>query len=104
MTAFKESPYFFADVCEQGVDPPPPFADTSAKGRLLFYASPCYLVSADCPALFTGRLFVTLDHVVTQLNYKVGAISTEHSSSELRVIRTNVRQVDSYFLHLTMYT
>ena len=32
----------------------------------------------------------------------VGAISTEHSSTELRVIGTNDHRVDSYFLHLTM--
>ena len=29
------------------------------------------------------------------------AISPEHSSSEIRVILTNVHQVDTYFLHLT---
>ena len=33
-----------------------------------------------------------------------GAISTEHISSELRVIGTNVHRVDSYFLHLTIQT
>ena len=33
-----------------------------------------------------------------------GAISTEHSSSELRVIGTNAHRFDSYFLHLTMHT
>ena len=32
---------------------------------------------------------------------KVGAISTEHSASELKVIRTTVRRVDSFLLHLT---
>ena len=30
-----------------------------------------------------------------------GAISTEHSSSELRVIQTNDHRVNSYFLHFT---
>ena len=35
---------------------------------------------------------------------EVGAITTEHSSSELRVIRNNVHQVDYYFLDLTMHT
>ena len=34
----------------------------------------------------------------------VGAISTEHSSSEMRVIGTNAHQVDSCFLLLTMHT
>ena len=38
------------------------------------------------------------------LSINVGSISTEHSSSELRVIRTNAHQVDSYFLHFTMHT
>ena len=34
----------------------------------------------------------------------IGAISTaHHSSSELRVIRTNAHRVDSYFLHLFMH-
>ena len=33
-----------------------------------------------------------------------GALSTEHNSSELRVIETNAHRVDSYFLHLTMQT
>ena len=33
-----------------------------------------------------------------------GAISTEHSSSDLRVIRTNAHPVDSYFIPLTMLT
>ena len=35
---------------------------------------------------------------------KVGAISTKHSSSELRVIRPNAHQGVSYFVHLTMHT
>ena len=33
-----------------------------------------------------------------------GAISNNHSSSELRVVGTIVHQVIFYFLHLTMYT
>ena len=33
-----------------------------------------------------------------------GAISTEHSLSELMVIRTNANRVASYFLNLTMHT
>ena len=33
----------------------------------------------------------------------IGAIATEHSSSELRVIGTNAHRVDSYFLHLSMH-
>ena len=32
-----------------------------------------------------------------------GAISTEHGSSELRVIGTTVYRIDSCFLHLTPY-
>ena len=32
-----------------------------------------------------------------------GAISTEHSPSELMVIGTDAHRVDSYFLHLTMH-
>ena len=35
---------------------------------------------------------------------KYGAISTEHSSSKLRVIGTTAHRVDFYFLHLTMHT
>ena len=35
--------------------------------------------------------------------YRMVHISTKHSSSELRIIRTNVHRVDSYFLHLTMH-
>ena len=31
-----------------------------------------------------------------------GAVSTEHSSAELRVIRTNFHRVNSYLLHLTL--
>ena len=31
-------------------------------------------------------------------------ISTEHGSSELRVIQTKVHRVDPYFLHLTLHT
>ena len=34
---------------------------------------------------------------------ETGAISTEHSSSDLRVIRTNVHRANSSFLHLTMH-
>ena len=33
-----------------------------------------------------------------------GAISKEHSSSELRVIGTNAHRIDSYFLQLTKHT
>ena len=35
---------------------------------------------------------------------QIGAISTEDSLSELRVIGTNVYRVDPFFLHLTMHT
>ena len=38
---------------------------------------------------------------VVQATRPTGAISTEHSSSELMVIGTNAHRFDSYFLHLT---
>ena len=37
-------------------------------------------------------------------NLLTGAISTEHSLSELRVIGTNAHWVDSYFFHYTMHS
>ena len=42
--------------------------------------------------------------ILTDFNLNFGAISTEHSASELTVIRTNDYRVDFYFLHLTMLT
>ena len=42
--------------------------------------------------------------LTTLLQWQLGAITKEHSSSELRVIGTNAHRVDSYFLHLTMHT
>ena len=36
--------------------------------------------------------------------YSTRYMSTEKSSSELRVIGTNAHRVDSYFLNLTMHT
>ena len=57
--------------------------------------------------ILNKHLNITLiNHWFIHLNYKLyfGAISTEHFSSELRVIGTTARRVDSYFLHITMHT
>ena len=46
-----------------------------------------------------GRPCGILSLISTNISF--GAIETENSSSELRVMGTNPQQVDYYFLHLT---
>ena len=64
----------------------------------------------DEPVLLLGGVerpgvpLVYTNNKVTFLKTIFGAISTEHSSSELRVIETNAYWVDTDFLHLTIHT
>ena len=85
------------------------------KLKFPFLALPSSAIAA-LPASVQLRLLMILARVnlfhagttletgvfLTDVTVYMGAISTEHNSSELRVIRTNAHLVDSYFLNLTM--
>ena len=64
---------------------------------------PVHLVQAGRQVHHGQILYNTLSGD-TNDSINVGARSTKHGSSELRVIGNNAHLVDSYFLHLTMHT
>ena len=57
-------------------------------------------VWGDMNLLPYSMLIVEVTDTASPRNIYKGAISTEHSSSELRVIGTTVYRFDKYFLHL----